>query len=244
MMAGPIRPQKTALLVAQRIVADINRSGKRAGDRLPPEREMLETYQIGRATLREALRLLEFQGVISMRPGPKGGPAVEQPDSSLVGGALSLLLQFAEAPLDSVVESLRVLEPHMVRLAAERIDEKQLNDLAAHLDSMGDSLDDQERFLEERARSYEVLAEAAGNPLLSYLVDALWSILDHSVAGTDYLRSRCVDVHRLHVQMYEAITRGNPRAAAAAMEKHIDEFVTFAQSRYPELLNASVEWTG
>ena len=60
------RPPKAAMLVAQRIVRDIMRSGMSPGDLLPPERIMIETYETGRGTLREALRLLEFQGVISL----------------------------------------------------------------------------------------------------------------------------------------------------------------------------------
>jgi len=52
------RPQKTAMLVAQRIVADINRRGNAVGDRLPPERVMLDEYEVGRGTLRESLRFL------------------------------------------------------------------------------------------------------------------------------------------------------------------------------------------
>jgi len=54
------------MLVAQRIVRDIMRSGMSPRDLLPPERIMIETYETGRGTLREALRLLEFQGVISL----------------------------------------------------------------------------------------------------------------------------------------------------------------------------------
>lgn len=67
------KPPKTALLVAQRIVEDIHDQGKQPGDRLPPERDMLEQYEIGRGTLRESLRFLELQGVISLKPGPGAG---------------------------------------------------------------------------------------------------------------------------------------------------------------------------
>ena len=63
------RPPKAAMLVAQRIVRDIVPGGLRPGDVLPPERAMLATYETGRGTLREALRLLEFQGVITLKPG-------------------------------------------------------------------------------------------------------------------------------------------------------------------------------
>src|SRR5215213_11372004 len=93
-MTNSIRPQKMALIVAQRIVRDIERQGLGPGDKLPPERMMMETYEAGRGTLRESLRFLELQGVISLKPGPGGGPVVQQPDATTLATSLTLLLQF------------------------------------------------------------------------------------------------------------------------------------------------------
>src|ERR1700710_1676577 len=87
------RPPKTAMRVAQRIVDDVVRGGATTGSSLPPERIMLETYEIGRGTLREALRLLEFQGVITLKPGPKGGPVLVRPDATHLATTLVLLMQ-------------------------------------------------------------------------------------------------------------------------------------------------------
>ncbi|MGO1236570.1 FadR/GntR family transcriptional regulator, partial [Microbacterium gubbeenense] len=100
-----LRPQKTALLVAQQIVADIQQRGNVAGDRLPPEKVMLEQYQIGRGTLRESLRFLELQGMITLKPGPGGGPVVEQANGTGLATSLTLLLQFENAPYRDIVEA-------------------------------------------------------------------------------------------------------------------------------------------
>ena len=88
------RPQKTAMIVAKRIVADIAGEGVSVGTRLPPEKAMLDQYQVGRGTLRESLRYLELSGVLSLKPGPGGGPTVERPDASHLMDTLGLLLQF------------------------------------------------------------------------------------------------------------------------------------------------------
>jgi GntR family transcriptional repressor for pyruvate dehydrogenase complex len=71
-MANQSRAPKTAMIVARRIVRDIDRLSLGPGDKLPPERVMLEEYQVGRGTLRESLRFLELQGIISLKPGPGG----------------------------------------------------------------------------------------------------------------------------------------------------------------------------
>ena len=71
---GRSRTVKASERVAQEIVRDIVRRGLETGDRLPLEAAMVEEYGVSRTSLREALRLLEVQGLISLKPGPGGGP--------------------------------------------------------------------------------------------------------------------------------------------------------------------------
>src|SRR6266487_6303436 len=105
------RPPKAAMMIAQRIVRDIVRSGMTPSDLLPPERVMLETYETGRGTLREALRLLEFQGVIALKPGPGGGPILMNPAAAHLASTLQLLMQLNQAPYRTLIEARAVLEP-------------------------------------------------------------------------------------------------------------------------------------
>src|SRR5687768_6499818 len=77
---GPRRIRKTSEVVAMQIVRDIVDRGLVEGDRLPLEAAMVRQYRVSRASLREALRLLEVQGLISLRPGRGGGPAVGAAD--------------------------------------------------------------------------------------------------------------------------------------------------------------------
>src|SRR5690606_40010308 len=68
------RPLKTSELIARDIIHDIAEGGLQTGDSLPPEAAMLQHYQVGRASLREALRLLEVQWLVQIRVGAYGGP--------------------------------------------------------------------------------------------------------------------------------------------------------------------------
>lgn len=236
------RPQKTAIIVAQRIIWDITRHGKVAGDRLPPERSMLDEYEVGRGTLREALRFLELQGVITLKPGPGGGPIVHQPDATALATSLTLLLQFANAPFRTIAEARGGLEPMMAQLAAQRITEAQLLELKASVDNMQDNLDDQVIFLEENKRFHDVIAHGSGNAMFGYLVDALLGILDGSAIGIDYPEVRRIAVHKAHLSIYEAIAAKDPAESAAAMEDHIQQYLEYAEKKFPDVLAAPILW--
>lgn len=242
MSSIPMRPQKTAMLLAQRIVGDINRRGNTVGDRLPPERIMLEEYEVGRGTLRESLRFLELQGVISLKPGPGGGPVVQQPDASSLATSLTLLLQFGNAPFRTIAEARGGLEPMMAQLAAERMTEEQLADLKASVDTMHAHLDDQSVFLEENKRFHDVIAHGSGNAMFGYLVDALLGILDGSAIGIDYPEVRRTAVHKAHLSIYEAIAERDPASSAAAMADHIQQYLKYAEKKFPDVLAAPIVW--
>jgi DNA-binding FadR family transcriptional regulator len=242
MTAAPLRPHKTAMLVAQRIVADINRRGNTVGDRLPSERVMLEDYEVGRGTLRESLRFLELQGVIALKPGPGGGPVVQSPDATSLATSLTLLLQFAKAPFRTVAEARIGLEPMMAQLAAQRMSDDLVGRLGASVYTMHEHLDDERVFLEENKHFHEVIAHGSGNALFGNLVDALLGILDGSAIGIDYPEIRRAAVHKAHLTIYEAIAARDPAGSAEAMHDHIAQYVKYAERKFPEVLDAPIVW--
>src|SRR4051794_29358845 len=169
---SPPRPQKAAMLVAQRIVRDALRDNLRPGDLLIPEREMLEKYQTGRGTLREALRLLEVQGVIALKPGPRGGPVLRTPDGSHLASTFVLLMQLHGAPYRTIVEVRTALEPVISSLAAQRIGEECLDELNETVDRMHRYIDEQEPFFEANRQFHDIIARASGNALFAYMIDS------------------------------------------------------------------------
>lgn len=238
-----LRPQKTAMLLAQRIVADINRLGNNVGDRLPPERAMLEEYDVGRGTLRESLRFLELQGVISLKPGPGGGPVVQQPDATSLANSMTLLLQFANAPFRTIAEGRVALEPMMAQLAAERMTDDELGELRRSVETMAGNLSSQAIFLEENKRFHDVIAHGSGNAMFGYLIDALLGILDGSSIGIDYPELRRSAVYKAHSRIYEAIASRDASASAEAMADHITEYLKYADRKFPDVMSAPIVWS-
>jgi DNA-binding FadR family transcriptional regulator len=241
-VAQQLRPQKTAMLVAQRIVSDINKRGNTVGDRLPPERLMLEEYNIGRGTLRESLRFLELQGVISLKPGPGGGPVVQHPDGSSLATALTLLLQFKNAPFRTIAEARSGLEPMMAQLAADRMTDDQLAELRGSVDAMESGINDQAVFLDENKKFHDIIARGSGNAMFGCLIDAVLGILDGSALGIDYPEHRRITVHKAHSRIYDAIASRDPLDSATAMQEHIAGYLLYAEKKFPEVLDAPITW--
>jgi GntR family transcriptional regulator, transcriptional repressor for pyruvate dehydrogenase complex len=236
------RPPKAAMLVAQRIVRDIMRSGMTPGDLLPPERVMLEKYETGRGTLREALRLLEFQGVISLKPGPGGGPVLMNPPAANLASTLMLLMQLNQAPYRAIVEVRNAFEPMISQLAAQRMTDEKLVDLASTIDAMRADISDRDSFLEANKKFHDIIAWSSGNVLFGYLIDSLLGILDGTIIGIDYPSHRRAAILKAHEEIYAALARRDPEASEERMREHIEAYTTYAQKKFPEVLGQTITW--
>ncbi|MGW0045509.1 FadR/GntR family transcriptional regulator [Rhodococcus sp. NPDC003348] len=235
------RPEKTAMIVARRIVAEIARKNLRPGDRLPPERVMLEEYEVGRGTLRESLRYLELSGALSLKPGPGGGPTVEKPDASNLLDSIALLLQFEKASLDTLLEVRMSLEPMNARLAAERITDEQLTALDESVTRMGESLKDLSLFHETSKDFHDILAWASGNALFGYLIDALDGIFEGPMFAGYPLQYRKKDL-AAHEKVVAALRARDADLAEEAMLAHMNEMARILRKLGPEVLARPVTW--
>ena len=244
MAARDHRPQKTAMLVAQRIVRDIVRSRMSPGELLPPERVMLEKYSTGRGTLREALRLLEFQGVISLKPGPGGGPVLQTPSASHLASTLMLLMQLNHAPYQVIVEVRNAIEPVISELAAAQISDASLAELAATVEQMRTEIDDRDLFLEANERFHDIIAWSSGNVLFAYIIDSLLGILDGTILGIDYPRDRRTAILKAHEEIYQALAEHDPEASRERMRRHIEEYTRYAKKKFPSVLQETITWDG
>jgi len=239
------KPQKTALVLAQRIVHDIERQGLTVGQMLPPEHLMMDAYATGRGTLRESLRFLELQGVLSFKPGPGGGPMIRRPGAEHLATTLALVLQFDGSRYQVVAEARSILEPPLARAAAQRISADQLSELDRSVRDLEDAVDDVAEYLRIREHFHQIIAAASGNPLFAHLVEALTGPLDPTAgdlrAHASAQRRRAV--LQAHRRILEAIAAADPAAAHETMRAHLDECLGHALEHHPQILNRQITWT-
>jgi DNA-binding FadR family transcriptional regulator len=236
------RPHKTAILLAQRIVREITERKLAPATVLPPERVMLQEYGVARGTLREALRFLEIQGVLTMKPGPGGGPTVNGVEPRSLASVIALLLDLSHAPFSTILEARRVLEPAMAGMAAAHVDESFLNSLRASLEAMEAVVDDSPSFFAENSNFHGIIARASGNRLFELLQGSLGWIIDASALGVRYDTRRRRAIVRAHEEIYRALEARDGRAAEHAMRAHLDEFAAYVQRHYAHVLKEPLRW--
>ena len=172
------RPLSTAEMVA----ADLRRqivAGKLAdGTFLPRQDDLLDLYAVSRPSLREALRVLESEGLISIRRGKLGGAVVHRPSLHMVAQTLGLVLDSQNVSTLDLSTALNLLEPQCVALCAARKDRHKtvlplLRDSHEHAASV---IDDVQAFTVASRRFHEILVTECGNFSLTLLVGALEAV--------------------------------------------------------------------
>jgi DNA-binding FadR family transcriptional regulator len=245
--AGDVRPiargEKIFELVARDIIRQIATDRLAPGSMLPSEAQMLEQYDVGRASLREALRVLEVHGLITIKPGPGGGPVVARVDGSDFGRMATLYFQVGGATFRELTEARLVMEPVMARLAAQRGDPERIEELRAVLDeSRGIPLAVDESYLRSARDFHGIVAGMSGNRVLDLFGASLKEIFTDRVSGMLFPASRRRQVLEDHEAIAKAIFRGEASRAERLMREHMEEFVEYVRKRHPGLMDEVVDW--
>ena len=181
--------------IAEQIQQIIVKGGLQEGQRLPPERELTQRLGASRPVTREATKVLQERGLVSIRPG--SGTYVTQPASHTVTRPLSLYLRSEPTAMRDILEIRHLLEVQLVGLAVTRADEGDLEELELATDEMEEALrslkeagnpTDRSRAAQEFAAanvSFHIsLVRASGNrlaglvlePIMQLLLEAGWSL--------------------------------------------------------------------
>jgi DNA-binding FadR family transcriptional regulator len=148
------------------------------GELLGSEPDLVERFGVSRPSLREALRILEAEGLIAVVRGVRGGIFIREPDESLTARTAALFLQANSVPLADVYRARCVLEPAAVRiLTASRKRRAATDELRSMLDAQAKLVDDVRAFTIANLAFHEHIVELSGNQTLSLLANAINEIL-------------------------------------------------------------------
>lgn len=237
---GP-RGEKVAAILARQIVRDIAVEQIDAGTGLESEATMLDRYGVSRASLREALRILETMGLIQIKPGPGGGPIVAAVDAREFGRMATMYFQVQGVRFREVVDARLIIEPLMAELAAQTDDadgKTKLGQIAA----AGWHALDQTEWMRASDDFHSQVVSISGNGLLGLLARSLKSIYMERVAGLAFPEEERDNVRTVHDAIARAVIRGDAKRARRLMADHMREYSENVAKRHPSLMEEIVDW--
>lgn len=235
---GQMRQPRLAELVASQLRDEILNGRLKEGDSLPRQEDLLADYNVSLPAVREALRILENEGLVSVRRGNVGGAVVHLPTADRVAYMTALVLQSQQTQLPDVGGALRVLEPACAALAAERADRRdtlvpELNESIKLQESLIGN--DVAAYNREARRFHSAIVDHCGNETMILVIgalEAIWSvheqrIYDHAESATPTIESWQAS-QRAHEQIAAAIDAGEPTEAARLLSRHLEASQAFS----------------
>ena len=207
--------------VAQQIQGLIRDGLLKPGDRLPPERELAETFQVSRSSLRDAIRVLEVMGLLAPRQG-EGTVVKDLSAESLVQPLASMLAHKREL-VGELLDLRRILEPPLAGRAAARATEDEHEILEGILKRQKEKVDRGELAVEEDSEFHYAIARAAKNSVILKVVDVFMDLLRESRERSLQVEGRLQKSFAGHRRILSAIKRRDAHGAEIAMRRHIEE---------------------
>jgi DNA-binding FadR family transcriptional regulator len=237
----PFRVPKSAELVARDLRSKIVRGELKDGDSLPAEGELVTRYSVSRPTLREALRILESEALLTVTRGSRGGPRVHMPDPRLAARHFGLVLQSRGTTLADIYGARLLIEPSCVHLVATTVKRKALTALAEILEQQRDALaaNDDAQHARASARFHRALIELTGNGPLILLMSMLTHIYERHLSTTALAanvqrfdsasRQRGLKAHEKLLALIEA---GDGDGAETFWRKHLESIDKLIRESY------------
>jgi DNA-binding FadR family transcriptional regulator len=217
----PRRPRAFQQIVDQ-VRKDIFSRRVSPGDRLPSEADLSERFGISRPAVREALRVLELQGLVRVEHGFRGGAFVGEAGSAPVTQALETMLRLEHIERNEIYAARRYLEPNVAALAAHRLDEQTIVGLEANLVESARRLDAGRVAFTTNLEFHRLVAGACGNRILTLMTDAVLELLravEHRKPSDEQVnREAC----KAHGSIFAALRAGDSERARGAMQVHLE----------------------
>lgn len=220
---NPIQKRKLYQDVVERLMQRIEAGEIRPGDQLPPERELMDVYGVGRPAVREALQAMERSGIVEISHGERAKVVVPTARDLIlqIASGTRHLLQSQPDMLDHLKEARLFLEVGTARMAAQKAEPQDVEALRERIEEQRAALTQMERFLACDMAFHREIARISGNPIFPAVIEAVFQW-----AG-DYYQPlvRAPGAEQLtleeHTRLVDAIAAHDADAAEAAVRAHV-----------------------
>lgn len=180
--ATSVAPREKPKQVADDLRAEIIDGQLDEGDSMGTEADLLSRFEVSRPTLREAMRILEAEGLISIARGVLGGVTVHRPDRRMTARAAALVLQSRSVDLSDVFDASAIIEPAAARsVALSRSHSAAGKQLRGIITEQKRAIDDIVAFANAQVRFHEEIVTLAGNRTLTIVMEMLNEVIARAI---------------------------------------------------------------
>lgn len=224
-MFQPVRVARASDGIIHQIKESIFAGDLQPGHALPSEKELAEQFGVSRITVRDALRVLESQGLIQIKVGARGGAFVAAPSTDPVSESLTNMLRLQQATLADLVEARILVEPHVAAMAAQRATPDDVAAMERAIAAAREARTSGDRYFIPNSVAFHLaLAEAARNPVLLFAVNSFRALFHEALAAllpADDMAERAIDDHQ---KILDAIRARDGERARDLMREHLSYF--------------------
>jgi len=220
----PIKPKRAFDEISEEIKRLIFKGILKPGDRLPSETELAGRFGVGRQTIREALRLLELSGFISMQKGGVGGgPLVVDTILNTISNSFLDAFQMGQITIDELTLARLAIEKMVLESLVAHVAAADAEALRENICLAKKKIEAGRQAFEENTQFHRLLARASGNHLFVILTESIMTVVAHfrSILGVNLeLSARCTAAHE---QIIDALVKGNRKKAFVLLQAHLTE---------------------
>ncbi len=220
-MFEPIRKTRVYEEIVLKVIDMIEQGMLKSGDQLPSERELSETFEVSRSSVREALRALESQGFLESKHGD-GTYVAHQPIEALIDPLVSIIFAEKDSQIE-LFEMRRLIEPKLVSLAAQRAKPEDLDELEEILEVQEEQVAQGNVGMDFDKTFHEKLVAIARNKVLEHLMDSMMDCLEQSRDGSLQVDGRPKKSLERHREIIDAIKSGDCEHAEGVMRDHLED---------------------
>lgn len=236
------RSSRLPEMIASTLMREIVVQDMQPGDMLPSEAALVDRFNVSRAPVREALRVLENHGVIRIKPGAGGGPMIDEVTSEDFARSTSIYFSAARAKQRELLEARRLMEPMMARLAAERLTPEIATRIREVSAAGRAAIDEPSSVWSQHSQDFhQVVAGASGNAVLDLFGRALICIHRDQVGAIFPADGRKL-VLKVHDRIATAVLAKDGAAAERLTLRHIEEMIANAERRDDDKMDEIIEW--
>ncbi|GAA1556001.1 FadR/GntR family transcriptional regulator [Kribbella hippodromi] len=243
----PVQPIRAYQRIVEQVEDQLARGELTPGQRLPSERELVSQFAVSRSTVREALRVLESNGVVRSRAGDPNGPEVLPFSQVALRKQLVRLARVDELTLSELIGFRMIMDGAAIQVASRLRTPEQLDELEATLVAMRDAIDvDFDAFSQADLAFHELIARISRNTLIQTCNEVVRGVvlglISDKIAHAPNSRSLMLESLHHHAEVVDAIRDGNGHAAARiARQNMYDYYAGYVPESDQETLQALIE---